>query len=125
MTYNLCKDFPVKENDPEDIAIEWCDDSYIELLKNGITAADFECIDIGHPRNLLCQQAQKSIDILFSVAEMQGYRYRESLVPVLCEFYELPYLFARPDGMLITADKQLSNMVVERLGIEVPSCPIL
>jgi D-alanine-D-alanine ligase len=125
LSYNLFEDFPVKEKDPDDIAIEWCDRAYINLLRNGIEAAGFEVVDIGSPLNLMDNQIRDSMAILFSIAEMRGYRYRESLVPVLCEFFELPYLFARPDGMLITADKQMSNLVAERLGVPVPAWQLI
>lgn len=121
LCYNLLEDFPVKENDPDDIAIEWCDPDYIALLREGIAGAGMEVSDIGDPLNLNDAAVRAEIDIVFSVAEMLGYRYREILVPALCELYGIPYLFARPDAMLITADKHLSNLIVERLGIAVPA----
>ena len=121
LCYNLDRDYPIRANQPADITIEWCDSVYIDLLKEGISTAGFSVVDIGDPINLLQADVRSKIDIIFSIAEMIGYRYREILVPSLCEFFGLPYLFARPDAMLITADKNLSNLLVERMNIPVPA----
>lgn len=120
LCYNLVKDFPFQIGQPEDIGIEWSDEAYINLVKEGLQKAGFEVKDIGNPLLLMNDAVRKDIDIVFSLAEMMGYRYREILVPTLCEMYQIPYLFAKPDAMLITADKHLSNLVVEREGIAVP-----
>jgi D-alanine-D-alanine ligase len=119
--YNLYKDFPFQEGQPEDIGIEWSDEEYITIVKEGLEKAGFEVIDLGEPKKLLEENYRNQIDIVFSLAEMEGYRFREILVPTICELYKLPYLFAAPDAMLITADKHLSNLIVEKIGYSVPN----
>ena len=51
---------------------------------------------------------------------MQGYRFRESIVPNLCELLDLPYVFSPPDTLMISLDKNLCNMVVRQAGCSVP-----
>ena len=123
--YNHIKNFPYKKNQPEDIDIEWTGQEYIDLLVRGLEQAGFQVVDIGSPKNLLSKKVLESFDILFSIAEMLGYRFREILVPTICEMYDKPYLFAQPDAMLITADKYLSNIFVNELGINIPKSLII
>jgi D-alanine-D-alanine ligase-like ATP-grasp enzyme len=69
---------------------------------------------------LLKENIIESIYIVFSICEMQGYRFRESIVPVLCEFLKLPYVFSPPDSLMISLDKNLCNLLLKQNRIPIP-----
>jgi len=118
--YNLIDNFPFEVGQPEDINAEWTSAEDLETLRNGLCSAGFDVIDVGDPENLLIASIRGQIDIVFSIAEMTGFRYRESIAPVLCEIFKIPYALSTPDVLTIALDKHISNLLVKSINILTP-----
>jgi D-alanine--D-alanine ligase len=117
--YNLRKDYSKQEGQPVDIDGDWDIPDTVQEIISGLKS-NFEVLDFGDPKLLMVESVRKSIDIVFSICEMQGFRFRESIVPCLCELLQLPYVFSPPDAMMISLDKNLCNMIVQQVGCRVP-----
>jgi D-alanine-D-alanine ligase len=116
--YNLKTRYP-KSLDIE-FSKEWDNESTVLQLAEGITNCGYKLSMLGDPEKLFEREIRNGIDIVFSICEMTGYRYRESIVPILCELLHIPYVFSKPDVMMITLDKNITSMLVRQAGIEPP-----
>ena len=123
--YNNIIDFPRADRQPLDIAAEWTSSQDIETLRVGLESAGFEVIDIGNPQNLIKENVRTKVDIVFSIAEMTGFRYRESIASMLCELYNIPYVLSPPDVLLVALDKHITNLLLQNKGINIPIWHIL
>ncbi len=118
--YNLRRDYPKQEMHPIDIDGDWDVPETIQEIIIGLQDSGFEVLDWGDPKLLLNDSVRRSTDVVFSICEMQGYRFRESLVPCVCELLALPYVFSPPDTLMISLDKNLCNMLIRQAGCNVP-----
>lgn len=120
--YNLREDYSIEDGKPLDFNADWADiPDTINEIKKAIELNGFDVIDLKDPKLLFSESVRASIDIVFSTCGMQGYRFRESLVPSLCELLKIPYVLSPPDTMMISLDKNLSNMLVKQSGCKVPN----
>ena len=117
--YNLRKDFSLDPADPQDAAADWDIPETIELLLEGLEAAGYRPLDFGNPRRLLEGEVRDEVDLVLSICEMAGSRFRESLVPGLCELLALPYMLSSPDTLLVTLDKNFANLCLQQAGLPV------
>lgn len=120
LLYNLREDFPEKELVHPDISADWDIFETIVLLKDGLTSIGFNVESIPYNSTNI-KYILKSPKMVFNICEMHGGAYREAIIPSLLELFHIPYVFSQPDVMLKTLDKNLCNLVVEQLGIRVPS----
>jgi len=118
--YNLRDDFERKDGEPVDILADFDIPTTINLIKSGLQSSCISVADLHDPILLLDKKIQDQIDIVFSICEMKGYRFRESIVPSLCELIKKPYVFSPPDTLLLSLDKNLCNFVVRQSGCQVP-----
>lgn len=118
--YNLRDDFERKDGEPVDILADFDIPTTINLIKSGLQGSCISVADLHDPILLLDKKIQDQIDIVFSICEMKGYRFRESIVPSLCELIKKPYVFSPPDTLLLSLDKNLCNFVVRQSGCQVP-----
>jgi D-alanine-D-alanine ligase len=120
LCFNLIQDFPKSADDAEDIDAEWTDEKDVETIYHGLVEAGFDVVRIGDPINLIRKRAKDELDVVFSIAEMQGFRYRESIAPAICDLLKIPYTFSPPDVMVLALDKHVSNLMVKYIKIPVP-----
>lgn len=118
--YNLRSDFRRRPDDPPDADAEWDVDETVGHILRGLGEAGHEVVDMGDPMSLLDPGRRARIDVVFSVCEMTGYRFREALVPALCEMLGLAYAFSSPDVMVAAQDKNVANFLVRQAGGHVP-----
>ncbi|MCA9733030.1 MAG: ATP-grasp domain-containing protein [Lewinellaceae bacterium] len=123
--YNLRKDWIVTSENPVDINADWDITDTVGKLKEGLSHNDFEVLDLKDPELLLQKDVRNNIDIVFSICEMQGFRYRESIVPSICEFLQIPYVFSSPDSLMLSLDKNVCNFLVKQAGGNVPNWEIV
>lgn len=123
--YNLRELFDRHSDQTVDADAEWDVLGTIQEVLAGLNVAGYEVIDFGNPDKLLDETHLTKIDLVFSICEMQGYRYRESIVPSLCEFLRKPYAFSSPDTLMISLDKNLCNFIVQQAGGNVPKWHIV
>ncbi|HEX8197567.1 MAG TPA: hypothetical protein VF571_15335, partial [Pyrinomonadaceae bacterium] len=81
--YNLAKDFPAEDNYSGDLHLEWDSQDTIDDIKASLESLDYQVEDFGDPKKIFKNGIAGEIDIVFSICEMQGYRFRESLIPSL------------------------------------------
>ena len=123
--YNLRELFDRNPDQPVDADADWDVSDTIQEVFAGLNVAGYEAIDFGNPDKLLNETHLTKIDLVFSICEMQGYRFRESIVPSLCEFLRKPYVFSSPDTLMISLDKNLCNFIVHQAGGNVPKWRII
>jgi len=120
LVYMLKQDFQQEELRAPDSDAEWDTPETTELLLSGILEAGFEPVDVGAPNKLLEPSFTSTVDLVLSTCEMQGYRFRESIVPTICEFLHIPYALSPPDSFMVSLDKNLCNLVMRQAGGRVP-----
>lgn len=119
--YNRRKEYPKNSSDPLDIDAEWDDDDTIDEIEKVLKESSFDVVSHSNPEILLDQDFRKQIDLVFSICEMRGGSFRESIVPAICEFVNLPYMFSPPDVMATALDKNITNLLLQQAGINIPT----
>ncbi|HMM78739.1 MAG TPA: ATP-grasp domain-containing protein [Pyrinomonadaceae bacterium] len=120
LVYNLRLDYqPQFEGEPSDLSADWDIPDTVALLRDGLTGIGYNVLDFRYGPDTP-QELVKANALIFSICEMAGGSYRESLIPSFCELYGLPYVFSEPDVMLKTLDKNLTNFLVKQLGVSTP-----
>ena len=117
--YNLQEDFPLAQGDPADAAADWDISATVDHVLCGLERAGCRVADLGDPRLLLDRQIRDELDLVLSICEMTGYRFRESLVPGLCELLDLPYMLSSPDVLVTALDKNLTSLLAAQAGVPV------
>lgn len=123
--YNLRADFPREPDSPADIDLDWDVPETVSHILAGVREAGYEGVDVGDPRRLVDTNVSQAIDLVFSICEMRGYRFREGLIPSLCEVLGLPYVMSPPDALMISLDKNLCNLVMRQAGVPVPDWTVI
>ena len=119
--YNLRKDWSLSSINPIDLNADWDVIDTIERIKEGLVSNNFEVLDLKDPVLLFDEKIREKIDIVFSICEMQGFRYRESIVSTICELLHIPYVFSTPDTLMISLDKNICNFLVKQAGCNLPN----
>lgn len=125
LLYNLREDYPSSDRRARDSDADWDEPQTVTAIIDGLRAAGHDVANIGDPRRMLAAKVRADLDLVFSICEMRGLRHREALVPALCELLGLPYAFSPPDVMVMTLDKNLSNLLVRQAGGHVPPWAIV
>jgi D-alanine-D-alanine ligase len=120
VTYNLKKDFSQRKNEPIDLLEEFDAEETIDAIREVLESDGHEVIKLGGDAGLIDRLRQTSIDIVFNIAEgIQG-RNRESHIPALLEFLNIPYTGSDPLSLSLTLDKSMAKRVVMSEGIPTP-----
>jgi D-alanine-D-alanine ligase len=120
VTYNLRKDFSQRKNQPIDVLEEFDAEETIDAIRDVLESDGHEVIKLGGDAGLIDRLRQTSIDIVFNIAEgIQG-RNRESHIPALLEFLNIPYTGSDPLTLSLTLDKSMAKRVVMSEGIPTP-----
>lgn len=116
--YNLQSDRFKRRQLPKDYWKEFDDPATITSIILALEANGYIVQNLKNP-SLLLQDTQAT-DIVFSICEMVGFRFRESLVASLCETLELPYVFSPPDTLTMALDKNVTNLLSSQQNIYTP-----
>jgi D-alanine-D-alanine ligase len=120
VTYNLKKDFSQRKNQPIDLLEEFDAEETIDAIRDVLESDGHEVIKLGGDAGLIDRLRQTAIDIVFNIAEgIQG-RNRESHIPALLEFLNIPYTGSDPLTLSLTLDKSMAKRVVMSEGIPTP-----
>jgi len=63
-------------------------------------------------------QHHDETDYVFSLLNRAPYRNSEIFISSLCEYYNIPYLGARPNTRALAEDKQLAKLLAEYCGVK-------
>lgn len=119
LTYNLKKKDPAK---PADYFSE-CDsqetiNSVVEALKTkGHTV---EAIDVEYPA-LFSYFKQNRVDMVFNIAEGMRGRFRESEVPAVLDYLNIPYTGSNTFSLALALNKTLTKKILKAENIPTPN----
>jgi D-alanine-D-alanine ligase len=120
ITYNLRKDFSLRENQPVDLLEEFDSEETIDAIQTVLRDEGHDVIRLGGDAGLIDRLKQSPVDIVFNIAEgLQG-RNREAHIPALLEFLNIPYTGSDPLTLSLTLDKAMAKRVVMSEGIPTP-----
>ncbi len=120
ITYNLKKDFSIRENQPIDFLEEFDAEETIDAIRDVLESDGHEVIKLGGDSGLIDRLRQTPIDIVFNIAEGLHGRNREAHIPALLEYLNIPYTGSDPLTLSLTLDKSMAKRVVMSEGIPTP-----
>lgn len=120
ITYNLKKDFPPRDNQPIDLLEEFDSEETIDAIRNVLKSDGHDVIKLGGNTHLIDQLRERSVDIVFNIAEGFQGRNREAHIPALLEFLNIPYTGSDPLTLSLTLDKSMAKRVVMSENIPTP-----
>ena len=113
LIYNLKRVDPTRD----DAEAEFDSPSTIEAIRGAIASLGHHVVLLEARDDLPAKLLQQPIDVAFNVAEGQGGRSRESLVPALLELYAMEYTGSDATTLSVTLDKSLAKRVVAQAEI--------
>jgi D-alanine-D-alanine ligase len=120
ISYNLKKDFPIREDRPIDFLEEFDSEETVDAIRGVLERDGYEVMKLGGDASLIDRLRQTSVDIVFNIAEgLQG-RNREAHIPALLEYLNIPYTGSDPLTLSLTLDKSMAKRVVMSEGIPTP-----
>ncbi len=119
LTYNLKKKDPLK---PADYFSE-CDseetiNSVVSALKN--KGHSVEAIDVEYPA-LFSYFKNNRVDMVFNIAEGKHGRFRESEVPAVLDYLNIPYTGSDTFSLALALNKALTKKILKAEGIPTPN----
>src|SRR4030042_331293 len=112
------KDFSHQVNQPVDLYEEFDIEETIDAIRDGLVRDGHEVIKLGGDTGLVDRLKEASIDIVFNIAEGLRGRNRESHIPALLEFLNIPYTGSDP--LTLALDKSMAKRVVMSAGVPTP-----
>lgn len=124
VTFNLKTDYP-GGNHPEDWAAECEDWSTVERIAASLCHLGHRVTLLPFQRNLCESLVTNRPDLVLNIAEGWNGRNRESLVPALLEFLEIPYTGSDPLTLGLALDKCLCKRVLAGAGVPVTTSRLI
>ena len=119
MTYNLKKKDPLK---PADYFSEYDSEetinSVITALKN--KGHSVEAIDVEYPA-LFSYFRKNRVDMVFNIAEGKHGRFRESEVPAVLDYLNIPYTGSETFSLALALNKTLTKKILKAENIPTPN----
>ncbi|WP_051617222.1 D-alanine--D-alanine ligase family protein [Desulfonatronovibrio hydrogenovorans] len=117
LTYDLRQDYLAAGFTMEQTA-ELDKPETIDGIENALTGLGFEVTRIGSARNLArLLDKGKRWDMVFNICEGMFGSGRESLVPCLLDYYQIPYVFSDPAVLALCLDKGRSKQIVRDMNL--------
>ena len=119
LTCNLKKK---DETKPQDYFSEWDSQETISsivdaLKKNG---HNVEAIDVEYPK-LFSYFSRNSVDMVFNIAEGKHGRFRESEVPEILDYLNIPYTGSGTFSLALALNKALTKKILKAENIPTPN----
>jgi len=119
-TYNVKRVKPALDGTRDEEA-EYDAPATIQAVREAISAAGHEVIDLEATADLPALIETTRPDLVFNMAEGIKGRNRESQVPALLELLDIPYSGSDPAALNIALDKALAKKIVRQHGILTPN----
>jgi D-alanine-D-alanine ligase len=119
-TYNVKRVKPALDGTRDEEA-EYDPPQTIQAVREAISAAGHEVIDLEATADLPSLIETTKPDLVFNMAEGIKGRNRESQVPALLELLDIPYSGSDPAALNIALDKALAKKIVRQHGILTPN----
>jgi D-alanine-D-alanine ligase len=118
LTYNLKKKDDAK---PPDYYSEYDSPQTIEAIISALRKKghSVEAIDVEYP-NLFSYFRKNYVDIVFNIAEGKCTRFRESEVPALLDYLNIPYTGSNTFSLALALNKALTKKILKTENIPTP-----
>ncbi|HET7558350.1 MAG TPA: D-alanine--D-alanine ligase [Limnochordia bacterium] len=119
LTYNLKQDAPDRER-AKDWTAEYESPETIERIVAALQAGGHAVTRFPFSPDLVDRLAAARPELVFNIAEGWHGRNRESLVPAICEFLELPFTGSDALSLGLALDKAMAKRVVAAANVPTP-----
>lgn len=120
LSYNLKRDCPRGEGDPEDVAAEYDESATVNRIARALRRDGHKVVMLPYGPSLLSKVRRARLDIVFNIAEGWSGRNREAHVPAILEACGIPYTGSDALTLSLSLDKALAKTVVKSAGIPTP-----
>ncbi len=119
LTYNLKKK---DETKPVDYFSECDTEETINAIINAIKAKGHhvEAIDVEYPK-LFSYFRKNSVDMVFNIAEGQSGKFRESEVPAILDYLNIPYTGSDTFSLALALNKTITKKILKAENIPTPN----
>lgn len=119
LTYNIKRE--VKEEGlPADYYSEFDSEETIESIVGALRSCGHEVCLVEADRYLLNWLQNNKVDIIFNIAEGRAGESRESQVPAILDFLEIPYTGSGVLSLSVALNKTLTKKLLEQAGVPTP-----
>lgn len=119
LTYNLKRD--IKNSDlPDDYYSEFDSEETIKTIANALRSGGHEIYLVEANKGLLNWFQNNKVDIVFNIAEGLHGESRESQVPAILDFLNIPYTGSGVLALSVSLNKALTKKLLEETGILTP-----
>jgi len=118
LTYNLKKKDSTK---PEDYFSEYDSEDTINAIISALRAKghNVEAIDVEYP-NLFSYFRKNRVDMVFNIAEGKCSKFRESEVPAVLDYLNIPYTGSNTFSLALAMNKALTKKILNAENIPTP-----
>jgi D-alanine-D-alanine ligase len=118
LTYNLKKK---DETKPADYFSEFDSEETVSAIVNALKSKGHtvDTIDVEYP-NLFSYFRKNSVDMVFNIAEGKCGKFRESEVPAILDFLNIPYTGSNTFSLALALNKALTKKILKAEGIPTP-----
>ncbi|MCM8796906.1 MAG: ATP-grasp domain-containing protein [Candidatus Omnitrophica bacterium] len=118
LTYNLKKKDDTK---PPDYFSEFDSEETIKAIISALESKGHtvEALDVEYPR-LFSYFRNNRVDIVFNIAEGKCGRFRESEVPAVLDYLDIPYTGSNTFSLALALNKALTKKILKAEGIPTP-----
>jgi len=121
LTYDLRNEYPPYASAPPDYYGEFDSEETVRYLEATIESLGHRVCRIGNADRLVRFIAEdKSVDIVFNIAEGMWGRAREAQVPAILEAFRIPYTFSDPLTLALCLDKAMTKRLWRCEGLPTP-----
>ena len=118
LTYNLKKK---DDSKPPDYFSEYDSQETVNAIISAlkIKGHAVEAIDVEHPR-LFSYFSKNCVDMVFNIAEGKRGKFRESEVPAILDYFNIPYTGSNTFSLALALNKALTKKILKAEGIPTP-----
>jgi D-alanine-D-alanine ligase len=119
LTYNLKKEDGTK---PADYFSEFDSEETINAISNAIRnkGHTVDLVDVEQP-NLFSYFRKNRVDMVFNIAEGKRGRFRESEIPAILDYLDIPYTGSNTFSLALALNKALTKKILKAENIPTPS----
>ena len=114
----------VEEWEADDEFAEWDTRETIDAVANALSPLG-SVIHLEATADFPERLHRESPDIVFNMAEGRGGKNRESFVPAICEFFDVPYSGSDPLTLSLCLDKSRTKEVLSYYGVPTPAFAVV
>ncbi len=110
---------------PDDYFEEYDSQETVESIAAALRTLGHQTVLLGGGTPFLDHVRYDPPDLVWNIAEGRGGRCRESHIPAICEFLNIPYTHSDPFTLAATLDKAVAKRLVRQAGVETPDFSVI